>query len=1080
MPALATAKIQALSPAVLNELAMAQSQSSDAPSILVQNHNYVEGSLDERMNNVNVAFNEWCRHADRGDDWCYWWTCLLAIYDDYLLYGVCSRGVWSYYKLDYAVDADGAVSIPTKAFGAEINVKLVYEVLGMDEETSEGESAEQSGFIQGMLNDQVEAFYQAKWTKAKRDAHPEADFGDPKGRKYPIKDQDDVDSAAKLIGKAANPAAVKKRVIAIAKRKGLSIPDAWKDNNVKEKQNYADPAGFKGAEPSATASAGAADDPVGNTTSLTADIVSAPVEHSDDNPKINVTTATAGDEKPVEVSIDADKSVPVEHSGDEGATKGGDADDTDDGEVEDEMADTAEGLKNVPSDTNYDKLNAEVIPAKQTKTSPIIQSSSKGRDGTSFSTILKLEQSENAATKKKVLKIQGIATRADIINAEGVVYPLPVWEKNLQSMNELATAGKFLGKLEHPDQEQGLVDTAIKFNKFWLQGSDVYFDADVVPTEPYGKNLQALIEAGVQIDMSTRGYGRVEPGTWRGQSVKLIQDDFVCIGVDAVYMGASVGSGITEAVLQSAKPNKDKPLSKAEAQAQALRDKVVLEQGVKDLVLMSKLTEVGRTAYTKALQSATSVEGLFELSETVLPHLQTAFGVVSEEQVQSSTWAPTFINKQSDADTAPQTVGQLIDRLVADLPDSYGYTTAHGGSECQSHFRSPRAACKRLMVNMAQEQTATFNGRAAIMSLLALEQGRVEQAGDIMSQSLATGATTAAANADPSGAPLSAPLIFPLVRRVFPMYIMNEVAAIQPMDRPEGKIFYLDAYRTLDPTTGNVDARIDLNTSSSPFNSSYADNATEGAAAQLIRLKLASITVSAYTKKLGANWSIEEMQDLRAYHGLDAAQELMGSVAREMALEWNKTVLDDMAAQATAGALSYGTLAPSTGFPNQTDWDGYIWNYIQKLDNIIFSKRNGPMTHIVAGIDAALALAKSMRGTFSIGGENGGEMEEKFPGTTYFGVINAPNGGRYKVFKTNFWGSGTVNGKIILGLRRGTEWSDTPYVWAPYTDYVTPILTDPSDFSQKQGIVSRAAKQVVVGDAMATLTVNTGSQGAVL
>jgi hypothetical protein len=42
------------------------------------------------------------------------------------------------------------------------------------------------------------------------------------------------------------------------------------------------------------------------------------------------------------------------------------------------------------------------------------------------------------------------------------------------------------------------------------------------------------------------------------------------------------------------------------------------------------------------------------------------------------------------------------------------------------------------------------------------------------------------------------------------------------------------------------------------------------------------------------------------------------------------------------------------------------------------------------------------------------------------------------------------------------------------------LLTDPADFSQKQGLVSRAAKKVVVGDAIGTLTVDTGGQGVVL
>jgi 2'-5' RNA ligase len=54
-----------------------------------------------------------------------------------------------------------------------------------------------------------------------------SDFGDPRGRKFPILDQSDVDGAAHLIGKADNPDAVKSRIIAIAKRKKLTIPKAW-------------------------------------------------------------------------------------------------------------------------------------------------------------------------------------------------------------------------------------------------------------------------------------------------------------------------------------------------------------------------------------------------------------------------------------------------------------------------------------------------------------------------------------------------------------------------------------------------------------------------------------------------------------------------------------------------------------------------------------------------------------------------------------------------------------------------------------------------------------------------------------
>ena len=64
-------------------------------------------------------------------------------------------------------------------------------------------------------------------TKAQRDRLPLSSFADPAHRLYPILDQSDVDAAARLLGKARDPAAVKKRVIEIARRKGLKIPQAW-------------------------------------------------------------------------------------------------------------------------------------------------------------------------------------------------------------------------------------------------------------------------------------------------------------------------------------------------------------------------------------------------------------------------------------------------------------------------------------------------------------------------------------------------------------------------------------------------------------------------------------------------------------------------------------------------------------------------------------------------------------------------------------------------------------------------------------------------------------------------------------
>lgn len=987
---LAQLLIQSLDPNVLDALTQKVNRDS-SDGALLQDHYRVEGSFEERVNKVGVAFRKWCNDRDynNGDSESYYWwgTSILAVYENNLVFCFSKDGAYCYRKVAYTVDASGNITLDTDA--DTVDVKLVI--------------------IEGAAS------------AAEADADDQATT--PEVVTLSVESQSNQE---------------------IEVSKELKKQDQVTDETVVETT--------KG------------------------------VSHSDANPTVDTTTSTTANTSGASVpspNASVTAATSVEHAGEEGVGEESNTSEAD--AVTAELNKTEAGYKGANPSTPGKNV---AVQSKIGVAEFLLQDIAIDKANNSYCTIL--SQSTEETNGKKSLHIQGIATRADIVSAAGFVYPLEVWEQNLPNMNEQAEAGKFIGKLEHPDQEQGLRDTAIRFTKFWIQGADVHFDAVVLDTEN-GQELQALIDGGVQIDMSSRGYGSAKEQSWRGQKVKLIQEDYVCTGFDAVHYGASTGSGITTAKYQSLQEGEDTmaneaaktPLEQARARVAVLRGAAEFTQSKADLLAASGLSDLGLKAYKQALDSVSENDlvALVQSSDAILPALQGAFPVSTgsgDEQVQSSSWAPTYIVKQSQEDLAPQTAGELIDRLVADLPDTYGYTQSKNA--CPHHLSSPREACRRLMQQMARERSAQWDGHAAILGLLALEQGKVGKAQDILQQSLATGATTAAGNADGGGAPLSAPLIFPLVRRVFPRYIMNEIAAIQPMDRPEGKIFFLDQYRTEDPA--GQEKRIDLNTSSNPFNSSYADNATEGAAAEIIRLRLTSLTVDAHTKKLGAQWSVEEMQDLRAYHGLDAAQELMGGVAREMALEWNLEVLNDMLSHATAAALTFGKGAPASGFPNQVEWDAYIWRYISKLDNAIFSKRNGEMTHIVCGVDAAEALCGSARATFDIGGQNGGEMRDMFDGATFFGV-EAPGGSRYKIIKTNFWGAGTPNGSKILGLRRGQEWSDTAYVWAPYTDYVTPVLTDPADFSQKQGIVSRAAKQVVVGDAMGTITVNS-STGVVL
>ncbi len=70
-------------------------------------------------------------------------------------------------------------------------------------------------------------------SQKQRDALPDSDFAWPEEQKYPIPDQAHLDAAVKLLGHAPTDkqASIKARIKAIAKRKGLSLPESWKGDD---------------------------------------------------------------------------------------------------------------------------------------------------------------------------------------------------------------------------------------------------------------------------------------------------------------------------------------------------------------------------------------------------------------------------------------------------------------------------------------------------------------------------------------------------------------------------------------------------------------------------------------------------------------------------------------------------------------------------------------------------------------------------------------------------------------------------------------------------------------------------------
>lgn len=144
------------------------------------------------------------------------------------------------------------------------------------------------------------------------------------------------------------------------------------------------------------------------------------------------------------------------------------------------------------------------------------------------------------------LPIPGRLSICDIVNGNNRIYPEPVWQKNLAEDSPLQKSIKTrssFGLLEHP--KDGKVDlnspishilTAVR-----MEGKEVHGEITLVRTAE-GMKLTALIEAGYNPLVSSRGYGSVVPND---KGVDVVQDDFICESWDCVYTPS-----FTDAVLQ--------------------------------------------------------------------------------------------------------------------------------------------------------------------------------------------------------------------------------------------------------------------------------------------------------------------------------------------------------------------------------------------------------------------------------------------------------------------------------------------------------------------------------------------------
>ncbi len=330
------------------------------------------------------------------------------------------------------------------------------------------------------------------------------------------------------------------------------------------------------------------------------------------------------------------------------------------------------------------------------------------------------------------------------------------------------------------------------------------------------------------------------------------------------------------------------------------------------------------------------------------------------------------------------------------------------------------------------------------------------------------------------------PVLISLVRRAAPNMIAYDIAGVQPMTGPTGLVF---AFRSRYANqTGTETFYNEVNTAYSSVLSGantlglkhtgttpdVSNNAANGAynygtamstaqaealgtsgntAFPEMAFSIEKFSVTAKTRALKAEYTLELAQDLKAIHGLDAEAELSNILSTELLSEINREVVRTVVITAKTGAQSGTTTAGR--FDLDTDSNGRwmvekfkgLMFHIEREANIIAKEtRRGRGNMIIASADvvSALQMAGVLDYTPAIAGNNG--MVPDDTGNTFVGVLN----GRYRVYIDPY----ATGNYMVVGYKGSSPW-DAGLFYCPYVPLQMVRAVDQGSFQPKIGFKTR-------------------------
>ncbi len=357
------------------------------------------------------------------------------------------------------------------------------------------------------------------------------------------------------------------------------------------------------------------------------------------------------------------------------------------------------------------------------------------------------------------------------------------------------------------------------------------------------------------------------------------------------------------------------------------------------------------------------------------------------------------------------------------------------------------------------------------------EQG--EQA-SMMTEDAAANNTSVAANWNP--------VLISLVRRAMPNMMAYDVCGVQPMSGPTGLIFAMKSkYKTTRAgATANNEALYNEAISGFAGDSSATQSAddtglagfadvdsatriptfgggmTTANAEQLgttgesafaeMGFTIEKATVTAKSRALKAEYTLELAQDLKAIHGLDAETELANILSTEILAEINREVIRTINSRAKTGFTTsnatksgiFNLASDADGRWSAEKFKGLVVQLDREANQIAKDTRRGKGNIVICSSDVATALAAS--GMLDYTPNMNTALNVDDTGNTFAGTLN----GRMKVYIDPY----ATADYITVGYK-GTNAYDAGIFYCPYVPLTMVRAVGENDFQPRIGFKTR-------------------------